>query len=249
MKSVGVGPDPRVCCLRAAFVTSAILCEKLTRTFWKTCIRAFFVSVELTKKPPWGYIWFHRERFTFTLFWCFFIAKDGFLETLSLSSLLYFIATDKRSLLAAVDRNIFLSITTALVNIFCNNSMPAWWTGTPFMKRAVFLETSTDFCGLYHHCLKDFDYFLIYGSWGNISVRSDLCVWPLSVCTFWVWIQICSRLFLGSSYMPQNSFHSCKGCSVLQPPHPIILLTIALHTGISHPALYFKPPDGGPLPS
>lgn len=73
-----------------------------------------------------------------TLFSCFFIAKDSFLKRLSLSSLLYFIATDKRSLLADVDRNIVVSIMTALVNVFCNNYIPAWWIETPFMKGAVF---------------------------------------------------------------------------------------------------------------
>lgn len=60
-----------------------------------------------------------------TLFSGFFIAKDGFLEMLSLSSLLHFIATDKRSLLAAVDRNVFVSTITALVSTFCNNYIPA----------------------------------------------------------------------------------------------------------------------------
>lgn len=53
-----------------------------------------------------------------TLFSCFFIAKDSFLKRLSLSGLPYFIATDKRSLLADVDRNIVVSIMTALVNEF-----------------------------------------------------------------------------------------------------------------------------------
>lgn len=48
----------------------------------------------------------------------FFTAKDDFLESLSLSSTLEFIVTEKRCLLAAVDRNVFLDIITALVNMF-----------------------------------------------------------------------------------------------------------------------------------
>lgn len=97
--------------------------------------------------------------------------------------------------------------------------------------------------------MKDFDYFLIYDSWGNITVRSDLCVCLLSVCSPWIWIQISCWLFLGSSYMPRNSLHSCKSCSALQaPPTQSSSLTIALHAVISHPALYFKPPDWRPTP-
>lgn len=64
-RTVGVSPDPRVCSPRAAFVTSAILCEKLTRTFWKTCIRPFFLSVELTKNPVVIFC-FAEKRLTFT---------------------------------------------------------------------------------------------------------------------------------------------------------------------------------------
>lgn len=46
----------------------------------------------------------------------YFLAKDSFLERLSLSTTLYFIVTDKRGLLAAV-RNVFLGIITAQVNM------------------------------------------------------------------------------------------------------------------------------------
>lgn len=60
-----------------------------------------------------------------TLFWSFFnfIAKDGFLERLSLSTTLYFIVTDKRCLLAAVDRNVFLGIVTAKSICLTNSSL------------------------------------------------------------------------------------------------------------------------------
>lgn len=51
VKTVGAGPAPQARSLRAAFVTSAILLEKLTRTFWKTCIRAFFFSVLSWQNP------------------------------------------------------------------------------------------------------------------------------------------------------------------------------------------------------
>lgn len=42
----------------------------------------------------------------------------------------------------------------------------------------------------------------------------------------------------------------CTAVRVVQycSPHPIVVLTKALHAVISHPALYFKPPDRGPLP-
>lgn len=120
VKTVGVSPDPQVCSLHAAFVTSAILCEKLTKTFWKTCIRAFFPQCRADKNPVVIFCFAEKDLLSLvcTLFSCFFIAMDGFLDRLSLSSLLHFIATDKRSLLAAVDRNILLDIITALVNIF-----------------------------------------------------------------------------------------------------------------------------------
>lgn len=124
VKTVGAGPAPRARSLRAAFVTSAVLCEKLTRTFWKTCIRAFFFSQCRADKTLWLYcasqrkIYFHLRALCFHVVFFFSTAKDGFLESLSLSSALQFIGTDKRCLLAAVDRNIFLGIITTLVNMF-----------------------------------------------------------------------------------------------------------------------------------
>lgn len=48
--------------------------------------------------------------------------------------------------------------------------------------------------------------------------------------------------------MPQNSLHTAVRVVQCCNPHPIFLLTIALHAVTSHPALYFKPADGGPLP-
>lgn len=48
--------------------------------------------------------------------------------------------------------------------------------------------------------------------------------------------------------MPQNSLHTAVRVVQCCNPHPIFLLTIALHAVISHPALYFKPSDGGPTP-
>lgn len=63
--------------------------------------------MELTK-TPWLYSGSQRKIYFHLCALCFpgfFTAKDGFLERLSLSSHLYFIAADKRSLLAAVDRN------------------------------------------------------------------------------------------------------------------------------------------------
>lgn len=83
-------------------------------------LRAFFVRAD--KNPVVILCFAERDLLSLvcTLFWSFFnfIAKDGFLERLSLSTTLYFIVTDKRCLLAAVDRNVFLDIITEQVNMF-----------------------------------------------------------------------------------------------------------------------------------
>lgn len=213
--TVGVGPAPQVCSLRAAFVTSAILCEKLTRTFWKTCIHAFFSQRRADKNPVVIFCFAEKDLLSLacTSFSCFFIATDDFLERLSLSRILYFIVTDKRCLLAAVDRNIFLGIVTALVNIFWTCFRTSLTAG--LLPRNIYLSTFSDYCDLYNY-LKG--YFLICDTWRNTFVCSDMSVCLFSVCSPRIWIQIWTWLFLGSSYMPQNSLHSCKSCSVLQPP-------------------------------
>lgn len=143
VKTVGAGPAPQARSLLAAFVTSAILCEKLTRTLWKTCIRAFFSQCR-ADKTLWLYcasqrkIYFHLRALCFHIFCFFSTAKDGFLERLSLPSTLQFIVTEKRCLLAAVDRNIFLGIITALVNMFW--TITAWQSGTSFHIKGSFLN-------------------------------------------------------------------------------------------------------------
>lgn len=141
VKTVGAGPAPQARSLRAAFVTSAILLEKLTRTFWKTCIRAFFFSVLSWQNPVVILCFAEKDLLSLmcTLFsQCFFFtAKDGFLESLSLSSTLQFIVTEKRCLLAAVDRNVFLGIITALVNMFW--TITAWQSGTSLHIKSSFL--------------------------------------------------------------------------------------------------------------
>lgn len=44
-----------------------------------------------------------------------------------------------------------------------------------------------------------------------------MCLSLRSTC---IWIQHRSELFLGSTYMLLNSLHSCKSCSLQQPPPP-----------------------------
>lgn len=180
----------------------------------------FFLSVELTK--PCGYIVLRRERFTFTyvhfVFRFFFYCQGqlpGEAVIVQYFSVYSHIVTEKRCLLAPVDRNIFLGIITALVNMFW--TITAWQSGTSLHIKGSFLINIYWPLWLISSSLKRL--LLFPDLW---FIRKHIClvrfVCLFCVCSPWIWIQICSRLFLGSSYMPQNSLHSCKSCSVLQPP-------------------------------
>lgn len=75
VNAVGVGPALQISSQHSAFVTSEIPCEKLTRTFWETCIFASFSrSIKLTKSLV---VIFHfpRERFAFDCVPAFLLPK------------------------------------------------------------------------------------------------------------------------------------------------------------------------------
>ena len=75
VNAAGVGPALQVSSLCSAFVTSAILREKLTRTFWKNLhICLFSRSVKLTKSPV-VIFRFPRERFAFDCVPAFLLPK------------------------------------------------------------------------------------------------------------------------------------------------------------------------------
>lgn len=78
-------------------------------------------------------------------------------------------------------------------------------------------------------------------------------VWVYPVHVSGSWSKIV-ELFLDCTSTLQSSLHSCKSCSVWQPPtlhsSPLTkaLHAVGLVTVIPHPAFYFKPSDRGLLP-
>lgn len=78
-------------------------------------------------------------------------------------------------------------------------------------------------------------------------LSGQICV---SVCWAFAVPESGSKSVVGYFWAPLPYHRTlCTAVRVVQccSPHPILLLTIALHSVISHPVLYFKPPDGGPV--